>query len=344
MTTSYSLGRRTSQVRSKATTSVVRASPYQYSTRYKPVENHGELGRGRYSSVIRARDSFTSMVVAIKIMLAEKVSEVEFMREVSLLQKLQKLNLSLYGKYADLLDFYSTPNAFCIVFPRYAGSLYALDLERTPYFQRCEISLQLIQAVGCQYTHLHNNGIIHTDINPGNVMLLNFSYKEHSVYSADGQFHDREFLTSTDIRLIDFGSVGEAVLNNKGMVGTVGYRSPEVILGWKWSETIDHFAMGCVISGLIAAQPLLTGSTGIVQDDLRAMETALGQFSKKFRRSLMQALTPLDYPESRKQHVGKLRKYIRDRDLYHTVRELTNYDQQERGSLALMAKRRCFKV
>ncbi|KAJ7196456.1 kinase-like domain-containing protein [Mycena rebaudengoi] len=330
----------TSYTQCRLGTDATRINTERDTTRYKPVENHGELGRGRYSSVIRARDSYSSMVVAIKIMLTDKVSEADFKREIHVLQKVQRLNSSLFGKYADLLDFYSTTNAFCIVFPRYAGSLHALDLGRTPRFQLCEISLQLIQAVG----YLHNNNIIHTDINPGNIMLLNLSRREQTVYSADGQFHEREFLISTDIRIIDFGSVGEAVVDNEGVVGTVGFRSPEVIMGWKWSETIDHFATGCVIAGLVTAKPLLVGSTGIAQDDLKAMEIALGRFPKKLRRSLTQTRILLENSERGANATGKLRKYIRDRDLHRTLKELTNYDPQERGSLAVIAKRNCFRV
>ncbi|KAJ7199289.1 kinase-like domain-containing protein [Mycena rebaudengoi] len=312
----------TSYTQCRLGTDATRINTERDTTRYKPVENHGELGRGRYSSVIRARDSYSSMVVAIKIMLTDKVSEADFKREIHVLQKVQRLNSSLFGV------------------PRYAGSLHALDLGRTPRFQLCEISLQLIQAVG----YLHNNNIIHTDINPGNIMLLNLSRREQTVYSADGQFHEREFLISTDIRIIDFGSVGEAVVDNEGVVGTVGFRSPEVIMGWKWSETIDHFATGCVIAGLVTAKPLLVGSTGIAQDDLKAMEIALGRFPKKLRRSLTQTRILLENSERGANATGKLRKYIRDRDLHRTLKELTNYDPQERGSLAVIAKRNCFRV
>jgi hypothetical protein len=78
-------------------------------------------------------------------------------------------------------------------------------------------------------------------------------------------------------------------------------------IGWKWSETIDHFATGCVIAGLVTAKPLLVGSTGIAQDDLKAMEIALGHFPKKLRRSLTQTRILLENSERGANATGKLR-------------------------------------
>jgi serine/threonine protein kinase len=82
---------------------------------------------------------------------------------------------------------------------------------------------------------LHSFRLTHTDLKPGNVLLLNggeVSYKGYNIPEC------------TRIKVIDFGG---AIYDNEkksSVVNTRQYRAPEVILGVGWSMPSDLWSVG----------------------------------------------------------------------------------------------------
>ncbi|KAJ7239905.1 kinase-like domain-containing protein [Mycena rebaudengoi] len=296
------------------------APPRNGNDRY--VRHHDEVGRGRYSSVRIVTDVITSSEVAVKIMKRSCVSSSDFLREVNILQRIAKLPAELVALRAIISS----------------GIRNAL-----PTFQSIEIALQLLQAT----QFLHDHGIIHTDLNPSNVMLLDVGKVKHFTYTGDDIFEE-----TAKIQIIDFGSVGEDVLQNKGHVGSPGYRSPEIILGWSWTETVDHFAIGCIIAETVLASWFLPVVTQSVVEDLHAMEITIGPFPDDMREEInaQQGHTHLlDADEYDVINgVGTLKashheSVMGDHILYTTIEQLTRLDKANRTSLKQAQKRPCFR-
>jgi serine/threonine protein kinase len=89
---------------------------------------------------------------------------------------------------------------------------------------------------------MHSLGVVHRDLKPENVLIL------------DGK-----------AKICDFGS--SKILdkeNNKNTPYVVSryYRAPELLLGsTKYTETIDIWAVGCMLFELMTRTPLFPGDT-----------------------------------------------------------------------------------
>uniref|UniRef100_A0AAZ1XK62 Protein kinase domain-containing protein n=1 Tax=Oreochromis aureus TaxID=47969 RepID=A0AAZ1XK62_OREAU len=92
-------------------------------------------------------------------------------------------------------------------------------------------------------SHLGSVGIVHADLKPGNIMVVN----RHE--------------SPVKVRLIDFGLACPASAVIPGhRVGTVGYSAPEVMLGLPYNEAIDMWSLGLVAVELATGVPLYPGN------------------------------------------------------------------------------------
>lgn len=104
---------------------------------------------------------------------------------------------------------------------------------------KCEImKLFLIDFIPQQL------GLIHADLKPENIMLVDPIRQPYRV------------------KVIDFGSashVSKAVCNT--YLQSRYYRAPEIILGLPYCEAIDMWSLGCVVAELFLGWPLYPGSS-----------------------------------------------------------------------------------
>uniref|UniRef100_A0A3P8PZL2 Protein kinase domain-containing protein n=1 Tax=Astatotilapia calliptera TaxID=8154 RepID=A0A3P8PZL2_ASTCA len=88
-------------------------------------------------------------------------------------------------------------------------------------------------------SHLSSVGIVHADLKPGNIMVVN----RHE--------------SPIKVKLIDFGLACPASAVIPGdFVGTVGYCAPEVMLGLPYNEASDMWSLGLVAVELATGVPL----------------------------------------------------------------------------------------
>lgn len=93
-----------------------------------------------------------------------------------------------------------------------------------------QFAYQILEAV----EFLHRLKLIHTDLKPENLMLIN---SESTVTRINGK--KRYTLLNTDIQLIDFGSAIFEDDYHSTIVSTRHYRAPEIILCMGWSYPCD---------------------------------------------------------------------------------------------------------
>uniref|UniRef100_A0A3P9D6I1 Protein kinase domain-containing protein n=1 Tax=Maylandia zebra TaxID=106582 RepID=A0A3P9D6I1_9CICH len=92
-------------------------------------------------------------------------------------------------------------------------------------------------------SHLGSVGMVHADLKPGNIMVVN----RHE--------------SPIKVKLIDFGLACPASAVMPGdRVGTVGYCAPEVMLGLPYNEAIDMWSLGLVAVELATGLPLYPGN------------------------------------------------------------------------------------
>eukprot|EP00064_Thunnus_orientalis_P007786 superscaffoldBa00000883_g7808 len=125
----------------------------------------------------------------------------------------------------------------CLAFEMLDRSLYQLITER----HRNPLSLSEIRPIAEQllmaFDVLKGIGVIHSDLKPDNIMLVN---------------HQEE---PFKVKLIDFGLSRTTSEVKHGMkIQPLGYRAPEVTLGLPLSEAIDMWGLGCVLTYLYVAK------------------------------------------------------------------------------------------
>ena len=114
-----------------------------------------------------------------------------------------------------------------------------------------EVALSQTACVLGGLGHAHAVGILHRDIKPENIMLVG----ERAIKLLDFGLAKEFVQQQTDDRTI-------SMLTEQGaVVGTIGYMSPEQLLGEELDERADLFSVGAVLYESISGRPAFPGKT-----------------------------------------------------------------------------------
>ncbi len=184
-------------------------------------------GAGGMGTVYRALDQHTGEPVALKVLREGGEDRVRrFAKEAEVLFKLRHPRIVRYVAHGRA----EGDKLFLVMEWLEGVSLGQVLRERVLSVDDAyEVSLALAEATGVAHAH----GILHRDIKPGNLVLVDGDIKR--------------------LKLLDFGlartSTASQELTNTGeLLGTPGYMSPEQARGEKSLDArADVFAMGCVV-------------------------------------------------------------------------------------------------
>jgi homeodomain interacting protein kinase len=266
------------------------------------------LGRGTFGQVVKCWKRGTSEIVAIKILKNHPSYARQGEIEVNILRCLGHENADEYN-FVRAYEFFKHKNHTCLVFEMLEQNLY--DFLKHNKFQ--PLPLKYIRPVAQQVLtallKLKSLGLIHADLKPENIMLvdpLRFPYR---------------------VKVIDFGSashVSKAVCST--YLQSRYYRAPEILLGLPYCESIDMWSLGCVIAELFLGWPLYPGSSeydqiryisqtqGLPSEHILTTATKTKRF---FNREICETHYPfwrLKSPEEHENETGvkskEARKYI----------------------------------
>lgn len=198
----------------------------------------GELGRGAMGVVYRAEDPSLDRVVALKTISlgdAEGRQEYEkrFLLEAKAAGKLTHPNI------VTIFDYGEEEGLAYMAMELLQGSDLRSRIRQggIPPMEAVEIALQVADGLG----FAHEFGVVHRDVKPGNIMLL-----ERGA-----------------VKIMDFGIARMRHADHKtstGMVlGTPRYMSPEQISGQPVDQRSDIFSLGTVLYEMLTQTSLFSG-------------------------------------------------------------------------------------
>ncbi len=215
------------------------------------------LGQGGMGHVFKAEDPILKRVVAIKVLPRDKSTPeaiANFTREI---QALSSLN---HPKLVRAVDAGNDGNVNFLVTEYVPGSdLRKLVRRNGPLSM--EAAANIISQVAEGLQHAHQQGIVHRDVKPGNVLV-----------TPEG-----------DAKLSDLGLAGPMYSSNADqdprygkIVGTADYLSPDHILSpWNPVPAWDIYSLGCTLYYAVTGKVPFPGGT--TSDKARAhceLETA----------------------------------------------------------------------
>ena len=238
-----------------------------------PYEIKGTLGAGGMGEVYRARDSRLGRDVAIKILPAAFAADPERLRRFE-----QEARATGGLSHSNILAIFDVGV--------HAGSPYIVSelLEGETLRERLRggaLSIRKSLDFGVQIASglaaAHERGIVHRDLKPENIFIC-----------SDGRAKILDFglakLSQPEVR--DHAATATAAANPPaltdagGVLGTVGYMSPEQLRGQPVDARSDIFSFGAVLYEMLAGRRAFQGhtsadiSSAILKDDPAAMSSA----------------------------------------------------------------------
>lgn len=212
----------------------------QPGTRIGPYKVVRLLGRGGMGEVYLAQDTRLYRLVALKCV-ARRIADQPTAR-VRLLHEARSAARLTHPNIASVHDVLDCEDGSIVVVMEYVeGRSLAARLAQASYSVAEAVDLAVTVAIALE--HAHAAGIVHCDIKPGNIQLMNGgSLKILDFGVARSLVHPADATTST------------STLNAPALGGTPGYMSPEQTLGLPVDARTDVFSLGVVLFEMLTRE------------------------------------------------------------------------------------------
>ena len=251
------------------------------------------LGEGGMSYVYKAVDKQLQRTVAIKTLKPTYVQQEKFVdrfkREAQTAANINHPNI------VQIFDWGIGEEPFFVMEYIEGSTLTSIIQKRRP------ISLNDILFIGAQVASglqaAHDNGLVHRDIKPGNIMI-----------TPDGK------VKVTDFGIVSLQNEESDITKTGSILGTASYISPEQAQGKPVSKESDLYSLGTVIYELITGNPPFVGDTPIATATKHITEKPekLSKYRNDIPKGIENAVLKLlhKYPKDRFKNAEDLRAVL----------------------------------
>uniref|UniRef100_A0A3B5A9Z5 Protein kinase domain-containing protein n=1 Tax=Stegastes partitus TaxID=144197 RepID=A0A3B5A9Z5_9TELE len=190
------------------------------------------LGRGSFGTVAKCQNMHTNSTEAVKVNGSAPMFMDLAFKEISFLKRLRCLDADTCN-IVKWNGYFFHKQSICMTFEVLDQSLKAYLEERgSPGLPAAEIRPVLHQLVTA-LAHIHSIGVLHLDLKPDNVMVVDCTQQP------------------VRVKIIDFGLAGllsEVKVGERR--GTPSYMAPEMMLAAPFDETFDMWSLGVIAAEL----------------------------------------------------------------------------------------------
>lgn len=201
-----------------------------------------KLGSGGMSIVYKGLDTVLNRMVTIKVLRDQYASDEDFVRRFR--REAQSVASLSHPNIVSIFDVGYEENLHYLVMEFVEGQNlkeYIRKMGKLPVDEALPIVMQILDGL----EHAHENGVVHRDIKPHNILLTN----------------------TGRVKVTDFGiarAASETTLTYSGtIVGSVHYISPEQAKGSVIGAKADIYAAGVVLFEMLTGRLPFTGDSPI---------------------------------------------------------------------------------
>jgi len=211
-----------------------------------------KLGSGGMGLVYKARHNLMKRLVAIKLMLPQFAASATALKRFR--QEAQAASHLNHPNILKVYDFGVTPQGLpYLVMDLLEGTNLSAELMAQGYLPLGR-SLNIFVQTCAALSHAHQKGVIHRDLKPGNIMMVDYDGQHDVVQIVD--FGMAKILSEMDANNEELTKTGE-------VFGSPMYMSPEQCMGKPLDARSDIYSLGCVMYRTLTGKPAVAGASAM---------------------------------------------------------------------------------
>jgi serine/threonine-protein kinase PRP4 len=251
------------------------------------------LGKGMFSSVVRAVDVTTKELVAIKIMRNNDALRKGGYTEIAILEKLNDADPENRKHIVKFIRSFDYRSHLCMAFENLSLNLREV-LKK--FGNNVGINLGATRAYAYQIfvalAHMRKCTIIHADLKPDNILVSLGSICDSGRREPANHIQVNE--SRNVLKICDLGTAidrSDAATAHTGITPYLVsrfYRAPEIILGMPYDYAVDMWSIGCTLYELYTGKILFAGDSN--NQMLKAIMEVRGRLTPKlYKRGQLSA-------------------------------------------------------